>query len=105
MENRYKGETCAAFLSEWKRDTDGNRHKAVRGKIAKWAAANAPHPYYAKLFKSLGAEIVGIYEKGEREGSLGWEDHGRACVLTNVMLDAIGRVYDLDSKGLIEGCL
>lgn len=94
-----------AELKEWAQDTDGNRHRDVRAKIAKWAAKNAEDSRVKRLCKELGKTIDEIYEDGIFTGGIGPEDFDVACKFTNVLLKVIEQEFGNETADAIGKCL
>ena len=94
-----------AELKEWAKDTDSNRHRDVRAKIAKWAAKNADDTRVKRLCKTLGKTVDEIYEDGTLTGGIGPKDFEVACKMTNVLLMVIRQEFGSETADAIEKCL
>lgn len=94
-----------AELKEWAQDTDGNRHRDVRVKIAKWAAKNAGDIRVKRLCKTLGKTVDEIYEDGTLTGGIDPKDFEVACKMTNVLLMVIRQEFGSETADAIEKCL
>ena len=94
-----------AELKEWAQDTDGNRHRDVRVKIAKWAAKNAGDIRVRTLCRSLGATINQVYEHGAFVGGIEPGDFDVACKFTNVLLKVIEQEFGNETAEAIGRCL
>ena len=92
-------------LSEWSQDTDANRHREVRAKIAKWAATNAEDPRVKRLCKTLGKTIDEIYEDRILTGGIAPKDVDVACKFTNVLLKVAEQEFGSDTAEAINRCL
>ena len=94
-----------AELKEWTKDTDSNRHRDVRAKIAKWAAKNADDIRVKRLCNGLGKTIDEIYKDGILTDGISPKDFEVACKMTNVLLMVIRQEFGSETADAIEKCL